>query len=101
MTRDDITKLEEFEEKLYRLKLKHEQYVKRNKELEQTLTERNTSLAELQQRYVLLETKYNNLKQAKVISLSDSEISVTRERITKLVREIDQCIESLTKQNIE
>ena len=101
MTRDDITKLEEFEEKLYRIKLKHEQYVKRNKELERTLTERNTSLAELQQRYVLLETKYNNLRQAKVISLSESEIGITRDRLTKLVREIDQCIESLTKQNIE
>ncbi len=97
MTSEDITKLEAFEEKLYRLKLKHEQYVKRNKELERTLVERDTLLQDLQQRYISLEQKYNNLKQAKVISLSDAEIGVTRERVTRLVREIDQCIESLTK----
>ena len=97
MTSEDITKLEAFEEKLYRLKLKHEQYVKRNKELERTLVERDTLLKDLQQRYISLEQKYNNLKQAKVISLSDAEIGVTRERGTRLVREIDQCIESLTK----
>ncbi|MBR2638242.1 MAG: hypothetical protein IKD40_05325 [Bacteroidaceae bacterium] len=97
MTSEDITKLEAFEEKLYRLKLKHEQYVKRNKELEKTLVERDTLLKDLQQRYISLEQKYNNLKQAKVISLSDAEIGVTRERVTRLVREIDQCIESLTK----
>lgn len=97
MTSEDITKIEAFEEKLYRLKLKHEQYVKRNKELEKTLVERDTLLKDLQQRYISLEQKYNNLKQAKVISLSDAEIGVTRERVTRLVREIDQCIESLTK----
>lgn len=97
MTSEDITKLEAFEEKLYRLKLKHEQYVKLNKELERTLVERDTLLQDLQQRYISLEQKYNNLKQAKVISLSDAEIGVTRERVTRLVREIDQCIESLTK----
>lgn len=44
-----------------------------------------------------LESNYNNLKQAKVISISDAEVGQTKELLSRLVREIDQCIESLKK----
>ena len=46
---------------------------------------------------VALENSYNNLKQAKIISLSDSGIEGAKEKITRLVREIDRCIESLKR----
>jgi hypothetical protein len=97
MTKEDIAKLEEFQEKLLLLRAKHRQTVERNKELESALLMRQTEYQALEQRFAELEQKYNNLKQAKVISLSDQEISITQERLTKLVREIDQCIASLTK----
>lgn len=97
MTESDITILKQFEEKLHRLKLKHKQAMERNRVLEATLQEREARLDELQQRYIRMEQNYNNLKQAKVISLSDAEIGATRDRLNRLVREIDRCIESLTK----
>lgn len=97
MTEESITILKQFEEKLYRLKQKHLETTERNRQLAQALEQQETTLLELRQRYTELEQNYNNLKQAKVISLSDAEIDATRKRLTKLVREIDQCIESLTK----
>ncbi|MBQ2786827.1 MAG: hypothetical protein IJF00_02570 [Bacteroidaceae bacterium] len=96
MTENDISTLEYLEENLYRLKQKYQDSVKRNRELAGMLYECNAELKTLQERYDELRQNYNNLKQAKVISLSDSEIELTRDRLTRLVREIDRCIESLT-----
>ncbi len=97
MTENDKIALAQFEEKLHLLLYKYKQMKEHNDELCRRLEEKENSLQELQQRCKSLESNYNNLKQAKIISLSDAEIGHTRERISKLVREIDQCIESLKK----
>lgn len=97
MTKEDIAKFDLFQEKLLLLRQKHRQAVERNKELENALAVRNAEYQTLEQRFTEMTQNYNNLKQAKVISLSDAEIGATRNRLTELVREIDQCIESLTK----
>lgn len=98
MNANDTALLEQFEEKLIILSRRYMQERERNKELLSTLRQREDSLNELQRMYDTLLQSHNNLKQARVISLSDAEISVTRERLSGLVREIDRCIESLTKQ---
>ena len=59
--------------------------------------EKDNTLKELELRCTALEQSYNNLKQAKILSLSDNAVNETKERISKLVREIDRCIESLKK----
>ena len=98
MTENDITILNEFEGKLHCLIQEYRQKVEQNNELTRRIQEKEDALKELQMRCVALESSYNNLKQAKMFSLSDSGIEGAKERISKLVREIDQCIESLTKQ---
>ena len=98
MTENDRITLANFEEKLHLLLHEHKQLPSRNKELAKLIEEKENSLKEMQMRCSSLESSYNNLKQAKIISLSDAEIGQTRERLSKLVREIDQCIESLKKQ---
>jgi cell division septum initiation protein DivIVA len=98
MTENDRITLANFEEKLHLLLHEHKQLQSRNKELAKLIEEKENSLKEMQMRCSSLESSYNNLKQAKIISLSDAEIGQTRERLSKLVREIDQCIESLKKQ---
>ena len=62
-----------------------------------TFEEKENTLKELQQRCSALEKSYNDLKQAKIISLTAEGIDGTKERISRLVREIDRCIESLKK----
>jgi tRNA/tmRNA/rRNA uracil-C5-methylase (TrmA/RlmC/RlmD family) len=69
----------------------------RNKELAAALLQKENALEELKLRCEALEKNYNNLKQAKILSLNDNAVNETREKISKLVREIDRCIESLKK----
>lgn len=95
MTENDRITLMHFEQRLHLLLHSYKETKERNSKLESLLEEKENRLKELQQRCDTLEMNYNNLKQAKVISLSDNEIGQTRERLSKLVREIDQCIESL------
>ena len=98
MTEQDRNAMTSFEEKLRRLVYEHKQLKEHNQELSRTIEEKENTLIELQKHCAALESNYNNLKQAKMFSLSDSGIEGAKERISKLVREIDQCIESLTKQ---
>ncbi len=97
MTENDKIALAQFEEKLRLLIYKYKQTKERYSELQRLLEEKENSLQETLMRCKALENNYNNLKQAKIITLSDAEIGQAKERISKLVREIDQCIESLKK----
>ena len=97
MTENDKIAMDAFEEKLHRLVYEYKQLEVQNQELSQAVEEKENLLKELQQRCQSLEAGYNNLKQAKVISLTAEGIDETKERISRLVREIDRCIESLKK----
>lgn len=97
MTEKDRTILDNFEEKFRRLIHEYKQLEEHNRELSAAIEEKGNSLKELQMRCTALEDNYNNLKQAKVISVTGESIEETKERIARLVREIDRCIESLKK----
>ncbi len=97
MTGNDIAILTDFEGKLHHLIYEYKQMVAKNEELTRKIEEKENSLKELQMRCTSLEKSYNDLKQAKMISLSDAGIDGAKDRISKLVREIDRCIESLKK----
>lgn len=97
MTENDRTVIANFEEKLHRLVFEYKQKEERNKELTTMLQQKENVLIELEQRCLALEKSYNDLKQAKILSLNDTAVNETKERISKLVREIDRCIESLKK----
>ena len=97
MNENDRTVIANFEEKLHRLVFEYKQNVERNNELTAMVQQKENTLKELELRCVALEKNYNNLKQAKILSLNDNAVDETKERISKLVREIDRCIESLKK----
>lgn len=97
MTEKDRIVMATFEEKLHRLVYEHKQLEEANRELSRILEEKENTLKELQQRCSAIEKSYNDLKQAKIISLTGESIDETRDRISRLVREIDRCIESLKK----
>ena len=97
MTLNDTTIISDFESKLHQLIHEYKQKVELSNELTRKIEEKENALKELQMRCVALENSYNNLKQAKIISLSDNGIEGAKEKITRLVREIDRCIESLKK----
>ncbi len=97
MTGNDTTIINEFEGKLHLLIHEYKQKIELNNELSRQIAEKENALEELRMRCTALESSYNNLKQARIISLSDSGIEGAKEKITRLVREIDRCIESLKR----
>ena len=97
MTENDRRIMADFEAKLHRLVYEYNQKEEAVQELSRMLEEKENTLKELQMRCQALEKSYNDLKQARIISLSSEGIDATKERISRLVREIDRCIESLKK----
>ena len=89
--------MDAFEEKLRRLVYEYKQMEEENQKLTAAIEEKENCLKEMQLRCQALEDNYSNLKQAKVISLTGEGIDEVKERISRLVREIDRCIESLKK----
>ncbi|MBE6303214.1 MAG: hypothetical protein E7089_04700 [Bacteroidales bacterium] len=89
--------LTQFEAKLHELIEKYNKQKEFNDRLTKLINEKEESLDKLQARYNELEQNYTNLKQARMISLSYEEVDSAKEHIAKLVREIDQCIDSLIK----
>ena len=63
-----------------------------NTELREQLDLQSVELDKVRKQNIELTESYKNLKQAKIISSSDSEIGDTKRRLSKLVREVDRCI---------
>ena len=92
MTGVDGFVIENFESKLNRLMDAYTKLSAENVALREQLTQQSVELAEVREQYDELTASYANLKLAKIISVNDSEIGDTQRRLSKLVREVDQCI---------
>lgn len=97
MYEDERQIVTHFEERLQALIAKFNELKEQNAQLARIVAERDDSLKELQARYDELEQMYTNLKQARMISISYEEVDNAKEHISRLVREIDHCIDSLIK----
>lgn len=92
MTDEERNQLNILEARLRQLMFLHDEQKKKNFILTQALTEKEQMLQELEQDYKTLEENYTNLKQARIISIHDSDVEGTKQRLSKLVREIDKCL---------
>ena len=70
----------------------YQQLKQKNEELKEVIRKKDETIEEIQSNYKSLDTKYANLKLAKIISINDSEAKDTKQRLSKLVREVDKCI---------
>lgn len=70
----------------------HSELKEQNGLLVQALDKKEQDLQRLQREYDELETCYTNLKQARIISITSNDVSNTKLRLSKLVREIDKCL---------
>lgn len=86
-----------FESRVRHLIYLHEELKRENVKLKQTLSEREKELSKAHNDNKELEVRYINLKLAKTISISDSEVKDTKQRLSKLVREVDKCIALLNE----
>lgn len=92
MTDEERNQLSVFEARLRQLMFLHDELKEKNQFLMEALDKKEQTLQQLQHDYDELEANYTDLKQARIISIHDSDVEGTRKRLSKLVREIDKCL---------
>ena len=75
----------------------YDELKKENVSLRQLLSQKEAELTRLENSRKELEEQYTNLKMARIISINDSELRDTKQRLARLVREVDKCIALLNE----
>jgi hypothetical protein len=101
MTSEEEKTIRLLETRTRQLILKFTQMKEDHEELLEELVKKDTELQEVKQRNKLLETNYANLKMAKMLEVGDKDINAARQRISKLVRDVDKCIALLKGSGLE
>ena len=97
MTEEDKKLLSTFEGKLRHLLYLYKKLQQENASLKQLLSEKEEEIIRMTNSKKELEAQYTNLKMARIISINDNELRDTKQRLSKLVREVDKCIALLNE----
>ena len=97
MTEEDKKLLHTFEGKLRQLLFLYEELKKENLSLRNEIDRKSAEIAQLECNNKELEAKYINLKNARILSINDNDLRDTKQRLAKLVREVDKCIALLNE----
>lgn len=97
MTEEDKRLLNTFEGRLRNLMFLFEEQKREIASLRQLLAEKEAAIARMEENQKELESRYANLKTARMISINDTELNDTKKRLTRLVREVDKCIALLNE----
>ena len=96
MTAKDTT-LTTFTTRVRQMILKYQEVRKENSELYAMVDERDKEIAELKKSLSEWEKEYKALKMAKMIEVTDGDLEAAKNRISKLVRDVNQCITLLSE----
>ena len=97
MTEDDKKLLNSFEGKLRHFIFLYEKQKQENLSLRTLLSKKEEEIRQMENSRKELEEKYTNLKTARILSINDNELRDTKQRLARLVREVDKCIALLNE----
>lgn len=97
MTEEDKKLLTTFEGKLRHFMYLYTELKKENTSLKELLSQKEAEISRLEDSRKELEDRYANLKTARIISINDNELRDTKQRLARLVREVDKCIALLNE----
>ena len=92
MTDEEKRQLKNFDGKVRQLLQNYRVMLKENADLYIEMDRKDEEIARLKAELRQSQSDYSNLKLAKMIEISDSELKGAKQRISKLVREINKCI---------
>jgi chromosome segregation ATPase len=95
MTANEKT-LATFETRLRQMLLRFQELKKENGELSQLLETNKKTVAQLQEQLNQKQSDYDSLKMAKMIEITDGNLDGAKERLSKLIREVNKCIAILS-----
>jgi len=85
-----------FTTRVRQLILKYQEIKKENSELYNMVDERDKKIAELERAVSEKDREYQALKTAKMIEITDGDIESAKNRVAKLIRDVNQCITLLS-----
>lgn len=98
MTANEKT-LATFETRLRQLLLRFQELKKENGELYAMLESNEKTVKELREKVSLQQSDYDSLKMAKMIEITDGNLDGAKERLSKLIRDVNKCIAILSDEN--
>ena len=88
----------EFQTKVHALILQFQNLKKENEELYAMLEKNESDVRELRQQLQVKQMEFDAFKAAKMLEVSDGDIQSARERLAKLIRDVNKCIAVLSEQ---
>ena len=85
-----------FTTRVRQLILKYQETKKENSELYNMVDERDKKIAELERAVSEKDREHQALKTAKMIEITDGDIESAKNRVAKLIRDVNQCITLLS-----
>lgn len=89
--------LTDFKLKVMQMMAKHDMLKQEKDQLLRRIGTLEDTVQQLNQKNLLLEQKYENVKMAKMLIATEEDNKEAKNRIQKLVREIDKCIALLNQ----
>lgn len=88
----------EFQTKVRALILQFQNLKKENEELYAMLEKNEADVRQLRQQLLDKQQEFDAFKAAKMLEVSDGDIQSARERLAKLIRDVNKCIAVLSEQ---
>ncbi len=92
MTAQEEQALHLFETRVRQLILSYQKLAQDNQRLQQELVEKQQALDEALAQNQQLNMDYNNLKLARMMTVSGEDLQSAKNRLSRLIREVDKCI---------
>ena len=92
MTAQEEQALHLFETRVRQLILSYQKLAQDNQRLQQELVEKQQALDEALAQNQQLNMDYNNLKLARMMTVNGEDLQSAKNRLSKLIREVDKCI---------
>jgi predicted nucleic acid-binding Zn-ribbon protein len=94
MTQNEQT-LATFETRVRQMILRFQEMKKENEELYQMVSKNEQDIKTLQGQLAQAANDYNALKMARMIEITDGDLQGAKERLSKLIRDVNKCISIL------
>ena len=98
MTANEKT-LATFETRLRQLILRFQELKKENEELYSMVEKGEKDLSELKAKLEQQQNDYQALKMAKMVEITDGDLNGAKDRLSKLIRDVNKCIAILSDEN--
>ena len=88
--------LADFQTRVRQMILQFQEMKKENNRLQAIIEEQTTEIEELKARVTQADNDYNSLKMARMLEISDSNLDEAKERLSRMIRQVNKCIAILS-----